>query len=418
MFSWIPLWPNSSPEESSRPEDPEIPGHFPDDSQNSQHPPHHEASCAIYELAGSSPPDAPGSVLREPFDPDAGLRETAFFHSPTPVTSHPLEKEGESVERIKTPEVKPATPRSNVRKSSTHSLSKRTSRSHKTAKFTPGSSPPSNESVIALFGMTGTGKTSFINKLTGANMRVGHNLHSMTSEIEQVQVKIGDITVTLVDTPGFDDTTRSDTEILTLIASWLKASYDENTKLTGMIYLHRISDNRMSGSSYKNLELFRSLCGMRILSHVILATTMWDKVTEAEGSTREKDLLAEATFWGDMKKYGALVRRYDGTHAGALALVDALLEKHPVTLKIQREMAIEKKDLIDTAAGKSITARLEKMAADHKQELDMVKQDFERALKESKSEPFPMRNEVRCTLCLPVRIANTGDSYRQRMPNG
>lgn len=36
--------------------------------------------------------------------------------------------------------------------------------------------------------------------------------------------------VTLVDTPGFDDSKRSDTEILILIANWLKSSYEVRSR--------------------------------------------------------------------------------------------------------------------------------------------------------------------------------------------
>ncbi|WEW59959.1 hypothetical protein PRK78_005441 [Emydomyces testavorans] len=385
MFSWASFWSNASPENNADGHVPDMPGCFPQDSQdrNSQ------AHDGICELPGSLPPFAPRPTLSKPFDPEVGLGENHLPAVSAPVMrpEQSREMQESKVQESETRgpienKAKPTVYRSSAPNSLTQHTSKKTSRSQKTPKSARSSSPASNEAVIALFGMTGTGKTSFINTLTGADMKIGHHLHSMTSEIEQVSCKIGDITVTLVDTPGFDDTSRTDTEILTLIASWLKAAYNENTKLTGLIYLHRISDNRMSGSSYRNLSMFRSLCGMQILSHVILATTMWNKVTEAEGSTRERDLLAEATFWGDMKQSGALVRRYDGSQTNALALVNELLEKTPITLKIQHEMVVEKKELIDTAAGKSVSARLEKMAADHKAELEMVKKDFENALKE------------------------------------
>ena len=46
-----------------------------------------------------------------------------------------------------------------------------------------------------------------------------------TQEIEQVHCFLGGHNVTLVDTPGFDDSTRSDTEVLSLIARWLQISY-------------------------------------------------------------------------------------------------------------------------------------------------------------------------------------------------
>jgi len=63
----------------------------------------------------------------------------------------------------------------------------------------------------------------FISKVTGNVGGVGHDLTSYTSEIKVT--KCGDMgfgNIVLVDTPGFDDTTRSDLEILELISNWLK----------------------------------------------------------------------------------------------------------------------------------------------------------------------------------------------------
>jgi hypothetical protein len=54
---------------------------------------------------------------------------------------------------------------------------------------------------------------------------VGHSLHSYTANIRAVRVnhpRGGNRPFVFVDTPGFDDTTKSDTEVLTLIAEWLK----------------------------------------------------------------------------------------------------------------------------------------------------------------------------------------------------
>lgn len=55
------------------------------------------------------------------------------------------------------------------------------------------------------------------------NQTAGHGLMSCTSEIGSAlynHPRDGQ-PVTLVDTPGFDDTYKSDTEILSLIAEWL-----------------------------------------------------------------------------------------------------------------------------------------------------------------------------------------------------
>lgn len=199
-----------------------------------------------------------------------------------------------------------------------------------------------------------------------------------------MQCKIGNYRVTLVDTPGFDDTTRTDTEILRLIASWMKDAYDDKTRLTGVIYLHRISDNKMSGSSYKNLKMFRSLCGTKNLSHVVLATTMWDKVNAEEGAAREAELLSEENWWGHMKSNGSTVKKYDGTTTGATAIVNDLVQMSPVVLKIQDEMAIQKKLLVETQAGRSIDASLRDLSRKHEEDLAEVKADLAKAIKESK----------------------------------
>jgi predicted GTPase len=52
---------------------------------------------------------------------------------------------------------------------------------------------------------------------------VGHNLESKTSDIRAVRVAhpITGSPVVLVDTPGFDDSSKSDEEILTMIVDWL-----------------------------------------------------------------------------------------------------------------------------------------------------------------------------------------------------
>ena len=122
-----------------------------------------------------------------------------------------------------------------------------------------------------------------------------------------------DISVYLIDTPGFDDTNRSDTEVLKEIAVWLTASYSMSIKLHGIIHLHRITDLRMQGSAKRNLFLFKKLCGNEALKNVILATTMWEMVDEEDGHAREIELQDTPEFWGVMKEKGSqIVRQTDG----------------------------------------------------------------------------------------------------------
>ncbi|KAH8767855.1 hypothetical protein BGZ57DRAFT_899450 [Hyaloscypha finlandica] len=240
---------------------------------------------------------------------------------------------------------------------------------------------PNDEILIAVFGMTGTGKTTFIEKVSGQKLNIGHNLHSCTMNIEKIHCKIGNHNITLVDTPGFDDTSRSDTDVLILIANWLRESYKHHTLLSGIIYLHRISDPRMSGSSIKNLRMFRKLCGAESMHNVSLVTTMWDKVTRVEGETREKDLMdGENGFWRAMIKSGCLVRRHDGSVESARGLVAELASMKRTVLRLQEEIA-EGKKLIETDAGVSLNEELLRVKRQHEEELRCVKEEMEAAMR-------------------------------------
>jgi len=141
---------------------------------------------------------------------------------------------------------------------------------------------------IATMGVTGAGKSSFISLLCNAKIDIGHNLESCTVEVEIYACDMyPERTIYFIDTPGFDDTNRSDTEVLRELANWLTKSYSDSIKLNGILYFHRISDVRMQGSAKKNLLMFKKLCGEDALRNVILVTSMWDRVSMEDGNKRE-----------------------------------------------------------------------------------------------------------------------------------
>lgn len=105
----------------------------------------------------------------------------------------------------------------------------------------------------------------------------------------------------LVDTPGFDDDRRTDSEILRILTAWLAAASETSKiQLSGIIYLHRINQPRLQGSAKKNIRQFEKLCGEQALQKVILATTMWDVEDNESAVQREKQLLETREFWGYM----------------------------------------------------------------------------------------------------------------------
>lgn len=156
----------------------------------------------------------------------------------------------------------------------------------------------------------------------------------------------------------------------------MKDNYDEGLLLSGIIYLHRVTDIRMEGPSLKNLRMMKKLCGENSLANVVLATTMWERVTEEEGTRREEEL--KQKFWKEMIAAGSTVRRIlTGRADDARALVKSMLTNRPTSTQLQEELR-DGKTLIQTEAGLEIRgelARLElKLKEEHRLEMMELKE--------------------------------------------
>ncbi|KJZ70206.1 hypothetical protein HIM_10392 [Hirsutella minnesotensis 3608] len=235
-----------------------------------------------------------------------------------------------------------------------------------------------DDTVVAVMGITGAGKTTFISHFA-PEARVGHTLESCTSEVEIHEIAVGQRKIYLIDTPGFDDTHRSDTDILREVANWLNTAYNNSIKLAGIIYLHRIVDNRMSGSAMRNLRMFKRLCGDNALCCVVLATTMWNQVSPEDGAKREHELSTRAEFWAGMVSKGSEVMRQDnGTISAQQILQYILSQRRRINLDIQREMA-SGKTLDETAAGREVQADMEAIKRKYEEEMADLREEMEEA---------------------------------------
>jgi hypothetical protein len=145
-----------------------------------------------------------------------------------------------------------------------------------------------------------------------------------TSEIHMHDAFVRrDWDIILVDTPGFDSATNTDI-FLTQFVQVLRAMPSKGISLSGIIYLHRITDGRMGGSATKNIQLLQELCGDQFLSRVTLVTTMWDRVQQQVGDNREKEL--KSSYWAEILGRDAMYQRHDGTHNASLRVIDGYLE--------------------------------------------------------------------------------------------
>lgn len=216
--------------------------------------------------------------------------------------------------------------------------------------------------VIAVMGMTGVGKSTFINNFSDESVLIGHGLEACTGKVAIYPSTLPDGTkFLLADTPGFDDTYKSDTDILREVASWLAEAYKNKIKLSGIIYLHRIVDVRLGGSAMKNLRMFKALCGEEGLGSVVLATTRWSSVTAEEGAARERQLCENPQMWKSMIEKGSKVFRHDRDEESAVEIVQYLIKrKRTVTLDIQVDLVDKGLTLDRTTAGQEVTAELEK----------------------------------------------------------
>ena len=190
---------------------------------------------------------------------------------------------------------------------------------------------------------------------------------------EGYSFKLGEDMIHLIDTPGFDDTHKSDTDVLKDIAGWLSKAYEEGVRLSGLVYLHSIGETRMKGSHLVNIRMFKRMTGLDNMEAVLLATSMWDKTDDKIAKDREEELITRDEFWGSLIRAKSTVKRFHNDDTSAMSIITMVIEKHhKVKVELQKEMAEDKMDLNDTAAGKELTL-----------ELDRQKERYEARLKET-----------------------------------
>lgn len=196
------------------------------------------------------------------------------------------------------------------------------------------------------------------------------------------------VRIWLIDTPGFDDTNRSDVEVLKDIAYWLAAAYSKHTQLAGILYLHSIKEPRFLGSAKRNLRMFQQICGTKNLDSVILATTHWSdaegkRYPEDEGQSKVKELIETKEFWGEMITRGSRVERHDGTKESARTIISNLVDrKIRVVLDIQKQLVDQKKSLHDTDAGQALQSDIIEERKKSERKLADLRRDKELALEQ------------------------------------
>lgn len=232
---------------------------------------------------------------------------------------------------------------------------------------------------LLVMGLTGSGKSTFIQKATGdPSIETGAGLGSsqsslrypfwhvvmltfdiVTKEVSSYPVVLKGREVFLIDSPGFDDDMYSADDVLQEVANFINNIHSLGWVIGGIIYIHDITRERMGGEGKMNIRVLESLTGKNNWNHITLVTNKWgdSRRPEAEAQ-REKELRETAEFWGDMNNAAqpALICRFDNTESGARKIIERHLDMAFVP-QISNQMVAKHATLGATDAGQVIRKR-------------------------------------------------------------
>lgn len=178
--------------------------------------------------------------------------------------------------------------------------------------------------------------------------------------------------VHLIDTPGFDDSGRSDGEALEELAYWLATAYEHDIQLSGIIYLHRITDVRLQGSSWRALQGLQSMCGNHNLDGVIIATTMWDAVApqQVQRAFERHEMLRDKIRRDMAGDGGRIVALTTGESAAIETVKHIVRRDQRMILDFQWQLVDEERVLGATDVGKTLFGIKQRSSPDLHKMLD------------------------------------------------
>ncbi|KAJ2926644.1 hypothetical protein H1R20_g10457, partial [Candolleomyces eurysporus] len=273
----------------------------------------------------------------------------------------------------------------------------------------------SDDILIPVMGPTGVGKSSFINNIfeklgSSQPAKTSDGFTSCTTTVGDYRIEVpSDVAnrfpsakgrhLVLVDTPGFDNVSVSDTEILRRLAVWLASAYNADMKVGGLVYMYPIYPGRITRDDISNIKVFRKICGEGGLSKVILATTRWNTCPEQIGESREKEVWD--SFWNgcsDARPQEKWMARLNHSLDSAWEIIENILERTEgsgVVLALQKQLVDKGKSLPQTDAAKELRAKilhlLEDSGADNSQ---ARKKRLEELAQQAKELKIPLSKRI------------------------
>lgn len=120
--------------------------------------------------------------------------------------------------------------------------------------------------------------------------------------------------------------------------------------------MHRIIDNKLSGSAKRNLRIFQRMCGQKALQNTVFLTSMWSTPPTKLEMEREEELKQHPCVLSN--SMATVARLGANTRKETEGILRLFVGKRPEALDIQIDIVQRGKQLHETDAAHSIDPQL------------------------------------------------------------
>lgn len=203
------------------------------------------------------------------------------------------------------------------------------------------------------------------------NVRTDILLGTQTCASYQVKDIVCNTQFVLIDTPGFDDPQRDDFEILQMIANCINS--EECPPISGIVYLQRITDTRMTGDNRLNLEIVKAMCGEKFYNHIVICTSMWNTLPPnapgpyGKAQERIQSLLDSPTAFKPLKTAGAVHMQFWGEDSSCQGILQLFASMGPAPrMALQKQLTQNRPEVRETDAGYVIEEETKRRARERR----------------------------------------------------
>lgn len=128
--------------------------------------------------------------------------------------------------------------------------------------------------------------------------------------------------------------------------------------------------------------MFRKLCGPDPIKNVVIASTLWGKISDQEANAHECELTSKPNYRGDMIDHGVQPRRFLGIRQSALDVILEFGGSPTVTLDLGLELVDKAKAIAETNANIAVNGELYAMERIYSSDLKQLREETAQALAE------------------------------------